>query len=107
MTADEAIYAGGKYLKALTSPYAWYYTNSDGESSTGELYWWLMTPTNWYQGQIDSLRVRGTNLPAAIDDYRVHVSTNTAVRPVISIKGDLLWNTGDGSATNPYEVVLN
>ena len=107
MTADEAIYAGGKYLKALTSPYAWYYTNSDGESSTGELYWWLMTPTNWYQGQIDSLRVRGTNLPATIDDYRVHVSANTAVRPVISIKGDLLWNTGDGSATNPYEVVLN
>ena len=104
MTADEAMYAGGRYLKTLASPYAWYYTNSDGESSTGELYWWLMTPTNWYQSQIDSLRIRGTNLPATIDDYRVHISANTGVRPVTSLKSCVKYSSGDGSASNPYTI---
>ncbi len=30
-----------------------------------------------------------------------------AVRPVISVKGDSLWKSGDGSASNPYEIEMN
>ena len=30
-----------------------------------------------------------------------------AVRPVISIKGDSLWKSGDGSSSNPYEIKMN
>ena len=30
-----------------------------------------------------------------------------AVKPVISIKGDLTYKSGDGSAESPYEIVTN
>lgn len=28
-----------------------------------------------------------------------------AVRPVINIKGNNIWKSGDGSSSNPYEIV--
>ena len=30
-----------------------------------------------------------------------------AVRPVISIKGNSAYKSGDGSASNPYEIEMN
>ena len=35
MTIDELSYAGGQAWTKLTAPYAWYYTNANGESSYG------------------------------------------------------------------------
>lgn len=39
---------------------------------------------------------------------RSKLGTNSPViRPVISIKGELLWKSGDGSPSNPYEIEMN
>ena len=49
--------------------------------------------------------IKGDNDPGYSVGYGV--GRDFAVRPVISLKSDVLWSNGDGSATNPYEIVLN
>ena len=100
MTADEAMYAGGVFLKESTN--LWFYSNSKNESILGELLSWLMTPVNGspnYSGNIMAIRANGKLY------YPDATNTNQlAVRPVISIKGDLIYKSGDGSAEAPYEI---
>ena len=99
MTADEISYAGGVFK--LDNHNVWYNYNSNDEKIT-DIWWWLMTPwdyQNWYKkpalfvtyrrGQIGGNRIEET-------------SENGAVRPVISINGNNIWKSGDGSAENPY-----
>ena len=47
MTIDELSFAGGLTATPLNSPYAWYYTNSQGESITGGDWWWSLSPAGW------------------------------------------------------------
>ncbi len=111
MTADEIIYAGGKDSNAEDSlkPYLWYYANSSFESSTNTKSWWTMTP---YSGQ-PTFYGNGAGLygVAGGTEYgRLGQPTQTnynlmAVRPVINIKGNNIWKSGDGSSSNPYEIV--
>ena len=100
MTADEAMYAGGVFLKESTN--LWFYSNSKNESILGELLSWLMTPVNGapnYSGNIMAIRANGKLY------YPDATNTNQlAVRPVISLKGNLVWKSGDGSSASPYEI---
>ena len=102
MTLDEIFFAGGTY--AASAP-LWYYTNSSLESSTGEYWWWLMSPGRWsgYKAQI--FFMYSTFSPGSW--YYSSSETTNKVRPVISLKSDVLWSSGDGSASNPYEIVMN
>ena len=102
MTADEIAYAGGKDGTSLTSPYAWYYLNSAGGSITGSTYWWLLSPYRWYGVNVFSWRVGGSDNPAFINGH--FVSIEGGVRPAISLKGNLVWKSGNGSSASPYEV---
>ena len=104
MTADEIMRAGGKGLTSLTSPYAWYYTNANGGSITGNTYWWLLSPEGWYSSGATVFDVSGSSHYGKLstsnaDDYW------EGVRPVLSLKSCTLYNTGDGSATNPYTIL--
>ena len=102
MTADEISFAGGLiYISAPT----WYYYNSANGSSTGSTYWWLMTPGRWNGSYAFVFGVLGSNLPGGLDDY--YVDSVYGIRPVISIKGDNLWKSGDGTASSPYEIVTD
>ena len=47
MTIDELSYAGGQSATNLTAPYVWYYTNANGESITGSLSSWSLSPSCW------------------------------------------------------------
>ena len=102
-TIDELMYAGGKYGTNLSSPYAWYYTNSNGESITGNQSWWLLSPYGWYN-ELSRMWLSGDS------DYPGYLGTHTfasAVRPVTSIKSDVLYSKGNGSPENPYEIVYD
>ena len=44
MSIDELSYAGGEAGTALDAPYAWYYTNVNGESITGSAPSWALSP---------------------------------------------------------------
>ena len=103
MTVDEIMRAGGTSSNNLTSPYAWYYLNSSGESITGASSSWLLSPRGWYESHANAFSVMGSPGPGALN-YN-ELSFILAVRPAISLKSCIKYGIGDGSATNPYTIL--
>ena len=102
MTMDELSYAGGEYYKSLTAPYAWYYTNANGESITGDAPSWSLSPLVWLTSDSNVLEWDGSNYPGRlINDF---VDGSAAVRPSVSLSSCNLTSRGDGSSENPYVV---
>ena len=106
MTADEVAYAGGHNWTPLSSPYAWYYSNSAGGSITGTHMWITLSPHTSSQSGGYLFTVTGSNRPGVFNNFLIS-SSGIAVRPVISIKSDALWSSGNGSSSSPYEIVYN
>jgi len=103
MTADEITYAGGKDTTGLTSPYAWYYLNSAGESITGTQWWWSLSPRLW-NGVISYVWfVFGSSIPGALLST-ADVNFENGVRPAISLKSCVKTSGGDGTADSPYTI---
>ncbi len=103
MTADELAYAGGKYATMLSSPYAWYYLNSVGESITGSTYWWSLSPGYWDGSYSYVWVVRGSSHQGHINYQNVNYAS-VGVRPAISLKTCTLWTSGNGAPETPYEI---
>ena len=103
MTADEISYAGGVWIKNAAT---WYYLNSKGNASikNGQNEWWLLSAASWDTDKssvvfkISSAQDRKAQFGAQSVQYKLHV------RPVISLKSDVLHKSGDGSATSPYTI---
>ena len=102
MTSDEAAFAGSLTHNA-SNTYLGY--NSLKTNSTGTNTWWLMTPayakTNGVRGHI----IIPTTSVSKLDTDLVNLTY--AVRPVISLKADVVYKSGDGSAASPYEILTN
>ena len=103
MTADEIAYAGGVYGQDLTAPYAWYYLNSAGESITGSIWWWTLSPVIWGSSASHVNIVLGSRNPGKLANINVN-NTNNA-RPAISLKSCIKYSTGNGAPETPYEIV--
>ena len=101
MTADEIAYAGGKADTSLTSPYAWYYLNSSGESISGT--WWSLSPSYWLGSFSGVWLVYGSGLPGYLNGNSAALSA--AVRPAVSLKSCIKYSTGNGTPETPYEIV--
>ena len=104
MSIDELSYAGGQIGKSLTAPYAWYYTNVNGESITGSAPSWALSPFRWDGSYSLVWYVRGSGDPGYLGGNYVDVSI--AVRPQVSLSSCNLISRGDGSANNPYVVYI-
>ena len=102
MTIDELSYAGGQVETNLTAPYAWYYTNANGESSYGSAPFWALSPGGWYGSGSFVWGVDGSDVPGFLD-YGLVVGS-IAVRPSVSLLSCNLISRGDGSPENPYVV---
>ena len=77
--------------------------NGAGLNITGNVWWWLLSPDGWYNSdRAGVFRADGSDDPGYL--YGSDVNDKGGVRPVISLKGNLIWKSGDGSSTNPYEV---
>ena len=100
MSADEVAYAGGKAGSEVSA--VWYYLNSNGGSIIGSTWWWLMSPYFWSDDGSGVWSVRGSSSPGHLS--YVGVDHSYGVRPVISLKGNLVWKSGNGSSASPYEV---
>ena len=102
ISADELVLAGAVYNKNNNN--AWYFNNSNNISSTGDKYWWTMTPwsfeisTNSSQG----LFAGGNTYAGAFGDGVTKGSHG--VRPVISINANNIYKSGNGSSASPYEI---
>ncbi len=103
MTTDELAYAGIKTGKILSSPYAWYYLNSTGESITGTNTWWSLSPWSWDFSRSAVGSVDGSDRPGYLGV--TYVIGDIGVRPAISLKACTLWASGNGAPETPYEIV--
>ena len=102
MSIDELSYAGGQADTTLDAPYAWYYTNANGESNYASAYFWSLSPDYWVGISSRVWGVGGSGDPGDLGNYRVDGSG--AVRPSVSLSSCNLISRGDGSANNPYVV---
>ena len=102
MIADEIAYAGGVNGRAAAM---WYYTNSDYNSITDSNDWWLLSSYGWIKSNAAVCVVFGSVNPGFFDGDLV--SSSVAVRPVTSLKSCVQWKSGDGSFSNPYEIIEN
>ena len=98
MTADELVFAGGR---TTGSPYAWYYTNSQGESIVGTNHWWSLSPHDWDGSYAYVWYVSGSSNPASLGNYNVR--GDFVVRPSLSLSS-CVKVTGIGTPDDPYAV---
>ena len=99
MTADEVSFAGG--LDENNAP-IWYYSNSLLESSTGDTYWWLLSPYYWNGTHAWVFYVDGSYNPGCLSSN--YVGNTSGVRPSVSLKSCVKTSGGDGSASDPYTI---
>ncbi|MCR5787993.1 MAG: prepilin-type N-terminal cleavage/methylation domain-containing protein [Bacilli bacterium] len=93
ITVDEYIMSGMKYNTG----------NSDGHLAAN--YLWTMTPSMYDFGTMNQF-MYVMDLGSKIFDKSTQ-TTGYNMRPVINLKPDILYDSGDGSDTNPYIVKLN
>ena len=91
LTADEAAFAGGKY----------YSSNKDYYLQKGDWYW-LGTPS-YFSG----INASGFGVDDSGDLHNHFVGDSGGVVPVLNLRSDVLYSTGDGTKTNPYIVNLD
>ena len=92
LTHDEASFAGGVYYNAST------YENKNYYLYTGKWYW-TMTPVYWSGSLVG---VGGVNSDGYLYYNRVRYSDG--VRPVLSLKSEVLVTSGDGTLSSPYVI---
>ena len=102
MTVDEAAFAGGEKETSLTAPYAWYYTNANGESITGNRSSCSLSPSYWYSSVVYNWALLGSDDPGFLGTGRV--GDTGVVRPSVSLLSCNLISGGDGNPENPYEI---
>ena len=102
MTIDELSYAGGEAYTGLAAPYAWYYTNANGESITSSDDFWSISPSFWDSYDLRVWYAYGSNIPGFMTN--LFVNGANVVRPAISLKSCTKWASGDGSSSNPYTI---
>ena len=103
MTIDELSYAGGERSTILDAPYAWYYTNANGESSYGSAAFGALSPFDWNGFSSGVWSVSGSDWPGRLDSNRAGDGI-IVLRPSVSLSSCNLISRGDGSPENPYVV---
>ena len=121
MTADEVVFAGGKYGGYINnSPYPWYSVNSNNVRIISyDDFWLLLTPFNrdYYHNESDPEEpgIDNSHIYAIWDDENENIGIGSLeiretnypelVRPVLSINSCVKWARGDGSPEKPYEIL--
>ena len=98
ITADEVAYAGGVWNTNNSS----YYIAQN--ASSGASYWWTMSPYYWNSNVADGFYVGGSSSTGTLSFNYVY--RTYGVRPVISLKACVEYESGDGTSTSPYKVKL-
>ena len=100
MTADEIAFAGGVVYQTMSTPYAWFISNSAGAQVSTS--WWTLSPQGLGDGHAGVFRVGGSSSPGFLNGDVV--SSANGVRPVLSLKSCVKYSSGDGSASDPYAI---
>lgn len=98
ITADELVFAGAFYEKEnekfyLSDPYTY-------DSILIGSYYWTLSPNSGSSASVGYLGSVDYSLRS------LQLYNKGEVRPVINLKSDVLWASGDGTISTPYEVKL-
>ena len=99
MTADEIAFAGGVAFQNMSTPYAWFISNSAGTQVSTD--WWSLSPIYW-NGSYAYVWYWDSGYAYLSGSY---VSYTGAVRPAISLKSCIKYSIGNGTYETPYEIV--
>ncbi len=91
LTADEATLAGHGWGRGYTQ---------SGYLRTGE-WWWALSPNYFYYNDAYGFSVNSNG-------YLTHgsVSSSSGVRPAVSLVPGTMVSEGDGTVSNPYQIML-
>ena len=104
MTADEIAFAGG--VESKSAP-AWYYYNSVGENVV-KGNWWTMSPFRSDSSLASVFYVIGSAPSGCLSSNTVWGKNSVAgIRPVLSLKSCVSYESGNGSSSNPYTVSID
>ena len=101
MTADEIAFAGGVAFKTMSTPYAWFISNSAGTQVSTS--WWTLSPIGLGDGHAGVFYVYGGSDNPGNLNYG-NVDDYFGVRPTVSLKSCIKTSGGDGSASDPYTI---
>ena len=101
MTADEVAFAGGKYNTNLSTPYAWYVANSEG-NLISNTFWWSLSPSDGGSSGASEWYVGGSRYPGYL--YGFYVRGVFGVRPSVSLASCVGIKSGDGTPSYPYVI---
>ena len=105
ISIDEVIYSGGSAVNKTIND-AWYFQNSEGNNSISTMGgFWTMSPHRLNSGTLYQYYIATNGTISSTKTYNTD-SNNLGIRPVISLKSSVTWVSGDGSASNPYQVGL-
>ncbi|MDD6244836.1 MAG: hypothetical protein PUB03_04165, partial [bacterium] len=93
ITADEVAMAGGVYNTANSNYYLY-----NGQ------YFWTLSPS-YFESYDSDARVWHVNPSGSLNPW-YRVSNSFGARPVINLKADTLITKGDGTALNPFKIVV-
>ena len=99
MTADEIAFAGGAVYPKMSTPYAWFISNSVGTQVS--YVWWSLSPLSG--GGSGSSVLDWNSGDASL--YSHSVDFRLTVRPAISLKSCIKYSTGNGTYNEPYEIL--
>ena len=99
MTADEIAFAGGAVYPKMSTPYAWFISNSVGTQVS--YVWWSLSPLSG--GGSGSSVLDWNSGDASL--YSHSVDFSLTVRPAISLKSCIKYSTGNGTYNEPYEIL--
>ena len=107
MTVDELNYAGAAAsADEIPSPYAWYYTNSQGESIMGTTEdWWTLSPYGWDGFFALVWFVHNSDNPGRLNYDGAQDAV--MVRPTLSLSSCVTIKSGNGTPESPYEIDEN
>ena len=105
MTADEIAFAGGVAHIEMNTPYAWYYTNANGESIIENTVWWSLSPSAWSESVSRVWVAMATGFPGVFTNGSYVGDVSHGARPAISLKTCVKTSGGDGSAEKPYTIL--
>ena len=94
LTADEAAFAGG--TTSISNPT--YYLRGN----TNIRYWWVLSPHSFNDGEADVWCIGSVECNLTLDV----AADSLGLRPALSLKLDIKIASGNGTAANPYKVVM-
>ena len=96
LSADEARFAGAQHGTLNTD----YYLYNDNQP------WWLMDAAGSYYSEDNANNTKTLVASGNAGLFASNVLDELNVRPVINLKNNVIYESGDGTYNNPYKIVL-